>query len=156
MSSNGTGFNIGYDGGGVSFGIRKGGVFDLTTITPLTHPVAAICSHDQATGDYWMLTRELIGNTVSRVTQTNTSASSASNGTFSINRNGGANTFGGSIFLAVGAYQYFPEAWGRRYLTNPWALFQPLPARRRAPQVAAAVTAKPWHYYAQQHAQMGH
>lgn len=126
MSSNGTGFNLGYDGGGASVGIRKTGVLDLATVTPAAAvPVVLIASHDQTTGDYYILSRELYTGVELRNTQNDTSASTAGNGTVSINRNGTPFNFADSIFLGVAAYQYKPESWARRYLANPWALFEP-------------------------------
>ena len=139
MSSNGTSFSLGCDGGGVTFGMRKNGVFDFTGLSPnSTAPIVLVCSHDQTTGDYWSFSRDLLTGEELSATQNDTSVSSASNGTVSINRNGGANAFGGYIYFGLGTFQYFTQQWGRRYLRNPWALIQPLGPRRWAPAAGIA------------------
>lgn len=135
FSSNGTGFGLNFDGGGTAVGIQKNGVIALTNIAPAAGKlVFLLASHDQASGAYWIMASDLTGDALVRATQTETSVSSAPNGTVTINRNGGANTFQGTIFMAFGAAQYFPEAWGLKYIRRPWSLIEPISTSVWVPQ----------------------
>lgn len=133
---------LAFDGGGVSVGLFKLGVVGLNGIVPgAGRLVSVICSHDTATGDYWILGQDLNGDTIGTVysnTQTDTNAAGSSDGTYTVNNNGSPNNFGGTVFLSIGAHQYFPISWGRKYLRNPWALFEPLPRKIIVPSSGAA------------------
>lgn len=122
-SGTNTGFNLQCNG--TALGLSKGGVVDLNTVTLPTGPHIIVASHNQTTGDYYLLARPLGGGAILRTTQTNTAVSTASNGSATISRNSGANAFAGHVGFVVAGFVYLPESAGRELLANPWQLLGP-------------------------------
>jgi hypothetical protein len=144
-SVSGGGYAVGYEGGGLTVGLVKPGVASLNGITHAADkPLVLGGAHDTSTGEYYILSRELLTGTELRATQTETSAAGSGDGTITIHHNGSPNNWGDSIFMAIGAYQFFPESWMRRYLRNPWALFQPNVGRIWAPPSAGGGFKAAW------------
>ena len=122
-SGTNSGFNLQCNG--ASLGLSKGGVVDLNTVTLPSGPHVIVASHDQASGQYYLLIRPLSGGPVVRTSQSNTQASTASNGSATISRNSGANAFPGHVGLVLAGFTFLPEAVGRELLANPWQVFAP-------------------------------
>ncbi len=123
-------WSIGFESSGVGLALVKNGIVALTSITP--NPAADVlfaCSHDTATGEYWSESLDLNGANngfIDFVTQTDTNAQSAGDGSITVNANGGANTLGGYISAVIGAHQFLPYQRWRNIRQGPQlALFEP-------------------------------
>ena len=116
---NGTGNSV-----GLSYGLHKGGVATLSEVV-LTAGVTyvMVASHDQTSGEYYVVARPIKGGATLRASGTNTTASSAGSGTASIGINASPNDFIGSVGLVWQAFEFLPEAHSGALLANPWQLF---------------------------------
>lgn len=112
---------------GGDIGLVKGGRVALSTI-PLTSNIwyAIVCSHDQASGDYYLILRDISSNTYTEVAGNNTQASSAGDGTYVIgnSRTAFAGAWNGKIALIGGGFYYVPKNIGNEFLKNPWQIFR--------------------------------
>lgn len=134
LSTANSGFRIGSSetgsiGSTTGIGLVKGSVVVLPTIT-ITSDIwyALVASHRQDTGKYYMAVKSLDGGTVIRTTATNTLASTAGNGNagVGISRTDFSGAWNGGIALAVQAFDWVEEAVARKFLDNPWAIFEDL------------------------------
>lgn len=112
------------DGGelGLYSGLTSLGRLVLTTAIPY----AFVCSHDQPSGDYYFLLRNLQTGLYSSVTATNTASSGAGSGTMYV---GGKDTTGsicmnGTWYTLTMAFEYIPRSVAEMWLRDPWAIFQ--------------------------------
>lgn len=127
-------------GSGNEIGIVKGGVAALSAVTlsaPGTYVLVA--SHRQDTGAYYVLARNVATGAVLRNTQTDTSASSAGNGTYALGStrsDGVTGSWNGGVYLAVGSFDWLPEVLGLELLKSPWQIFAPIERRIWVPDEA--------------------
>ena len=129
-SSSNSAFRMEFAGNGSDLALVKGGVVELPSINiPAGVPHVVVTSHNQLTGEYYIVASPLYGGNKLRAAGTNTQSSIPSDGTLSINRNGGANTFNGSVGLLCGVFDFLSESVAHKILDNPWQLFRP--AQRR-------------------------
>lgn len=120
-SGTNAGISIAADALGGNYGLVKRGVVAVgaSMALPAHETVVMVMSHDEDTGEYYMLVRPLAGGAVSRVSATNTGKSSAGNGTYKTGR-GWDNAFAGSIGLSYLAWEFLPESQAYAALDNPW------------------------------------
>lgn len=139
----GDGFGVvsGLAAGG-DIGIVKAGVALLSTLSLTSGvPYAMVTSHNTASGDYYILLRNMTTGAITTATQTETSSASASStgsaciGCFRTDFNGAWN---GDIFMNVMSFEYLPRAAADAWLKNPWAIFKPLPRRIWAAAASAS------------------
>lgn len=124
-SGTNTGVSMACDSGGTVLSWVKRGVTSFGSLTlPLNEDVCVVASHDQTSGAYYLLMRNLVTGVVTRSAGTDTNGSSAGNGTYRILR-GHDNSFAGSLGLAGFAFAYLPEALAYDILSNPWQIFAP-------------------------------
>lgn len=126
-STSNSGFAIGNgtgNSGGLSYGLHKGGAATLSEVV-LTAGVTyvMVASHDQASGEYYVVARPIRGGATLRASGTNATASLAGSGTASIGINASPNDFIGSVGLVWQAFEFLPEALSGIFLANPWQLF---------------------------------
>ncbi|HEX5126507.1 MAG TPA: hypothetical protein VFW00_07180 [Rhodocyclaceae bacterium] len=129
------------NGPGGTLALTKGGVTSLAGLSLTTGvPYAVVTSHDQATGDYYILLRNLQTGAVTSATQNDTTVSTAGNGLAAIgNARGDFNgSWNGDIFACTMAFEYIARAQGEAWLRNPWQVFQ---APQRVLTLAAAAGA---------------
>jgi hypothetical protein len=139
-----SGFRVGADGSGSigstqAVGLVKGGVAALSTVVMTAGvPYVLVTSHRQDTGEYYILMRSLEDGSIQRNTQTNTSASSAGNGSYGVGiaRTDFNGSWSGDIALAFASFDFLRESAGLELLANPWQLFEP--QRIFVPVTAAA------------------
>lgn len=125
-SSINSAFRLEFAGNGSDLALIKGGVAELPSINiPAGVPHVVVTSHNQLTGEYYIVASPLYGGNKLRAAGTNTQSSIPSNGTLTINRNGGANTFNGSVGLLCGFFDFLSESVAHKILDNPWQLFRP-------------------------------
>lgn len=114
--------------GGGDLGLVKGGVVALSTIT-LTSGTwyAVVCSHRQDTGEYYLIARPLGGGGLLRAAATNTTASTAGNGTYAvgISRTDYAGSWNGDVAMGFASFDFLSEAAGRELLESSLTIFQP-------------------------------
>ena len=113
---------------GGDLGLVKGDVVALSAVSITSGAwYAAVCSHRQDTGEYYLVARPITGAAELRATGTNTAASTAGNGTagVGISRTDFNGAWNGAIALAVAAFDWVPEGDARQYLDNPWSIFKP-------------------------------
>lgn len=129
-SSSNSAFRIEFAGNGSDLALVKGGVVELPSINiPAGVPHVVVTSHNQLTGEYYIVASPLYGGNKLRAAGTNTQSSIPSDGTLSINRNGGANTLNGSVGLLCGFFDFLSESVAHKILDNPWQLFRPVQRR---------------------------
>ncbi len=140
LSASNTGFRVSDDGtNSGKLCLVKGGVAALSAVQLVTGvPYAMVCSHRQDTGEYYLLCRALDGSASLRATQTETSASSAGDGTFGVGiaRTDYTGAWNGRIAMAFASFDFLPEMIARQWVNNLWQLFAPLPRRVWAPTSA--------------------
>lgn len=123
-------FRMEFAGNGSDLALVKGAVVELPPINiPSGVPHVVVTSHNQLTGEYYIVASPLYGGNKLRAAGTNTQSSIPGNGTLTINRNGGANTFNGSVGLLCGFFDFLSESVAHKILDNPWQLFRPVQRR---------------------------
>lgn len=143
-----SGISIAADNLGGNFGLIKRGIVAVgsSMSLPLGETVVMVMSHNENTGEYYMLVRPLAGGVVSRVATSNTAKSSAGDGTYKTGR-GWDDAFNGSIGLSYLAWEFLPEARAHEILDNPWgfvfapqSIWVPVSAGGGSPDVTVAAT----------------
>lgn len=143
-SSANSGFRIGASlAAGNDIALVKGGVIALNGVA-VTSGVryAFFCSHKQSTGEYYILLKDLASLATTSVTQTETSASSAGDGVFSVgnSRLDFSGAWNGEVSLCYMANTFFPTTTGHAFLKNPWQILLPMPRRIMLDNVVAAAS----------------
>ena len=102
---NGTGGNA-----GLAFGMQKSGVTNLDEVV-LTAGVnySFVASHDQGSGAYYFLAKNLADGSILRAAGTSYSASIAGDGTAQIGVNVSPNDFAGAVGLLYQAFDFLPS-----------------------------------------------
>jgi hypothetical protein len=132
------GFRLSDPGAGNAIGLVKGTVAGLSTVSILNDvPYVLVCSHRQDTGEYYLLVKSLLDGSILRASGTNTSASTAGDGTYAVGygRGDSSESWSGQVGLAFCSFDFLHEDLGRQLLANPWQLFLDQP---RLPWVAEA------------------
>lgn len=116
-------------GAGTSFGIVKTGVSlppsGVTLTSGKYYAIAA--SNDQATGEYYVLARDLSNNSLLRASSSSyTNVSNAGNGTYCVGvGRSDIVALNGAMSLGVLAFDFLPEPAASEFVRNPWGIFAP-------------------------------
>lgn len=114
-------------GSGTQVGITKNAVEAAPVYVTLTagKHYALAASLNQGSGEYYVLAREMGGNSILRAASTTyTSTSAAGNGVygFGVGRSDIA-ALNGKLALGVISFDFLPEPAAREFVRNPWGIF---------------------------------